>query len=98
MNLDIIREAAVPACRKYGVSRLDAFGSIARGSANDSSDVHLLVEFKDPERHPARRFFGLLHHLEDTLKCRVDIVTVGGLKNPYFRKRVLTDKVPLYEG
>jgi predicted nucleotidyltransferase len=98
MTLKDIIEAAVPACREYGVRRLDAFGSIARGTTTASSDVDLLVEFIDPSHTPARRFFGLLHYLEDVLGCDVDLLTVDGLRNPYFRRRVLEERVPIYEG
>ena len=98
MNLEEIRKAAEQVCREFGVSRLDAFGSTARGTATGSSDVDLLVEFKDPDEEPARRFFGLLHQLEDVLGCDVDLLTVSGLRNPYFKQRVLEERVPVYEG
>jgi predicted nucleotidyltransferase len=98
MTVEEIREAALPACREFNVNRLDVFGSTARGSAKMSSDVDLLVEFKDPSQSPAKRFFGLLHSLEDALGCEVDLVTVNGLKNPYFRRRVLEERLPIYEG
>lgn len=98
MTLKEIREAALPACREFGVKRLDAFGSAARGTATASSDVDLLVEFKEPNRTPARRFFGLLHQLEDVLARDVDLLTVEGLRNPYFKRRVLEERVPIYEG
>jgi len=98
MTLEEIRKAALPACREFGVKRLDAFGSTARGTAKVSSDVDLLVEFKEPDRLPARRFFGLLHHLEDVLARDVDLLTIEGLRNPYFKKRVLEERVPIYEG
>jgi len=97
MNIDEIKRVAVPACRRFDVKRLDAFGSIARGSDTASSDVDLLVEFKDPDRSPAKRFFGLLHQLEDTLGCEVDLLTSGSLRNPYFRERVLKERIPLHE-
>ncbi len=68
LTLADIKAAALPACREFEVSRLYAFGSIARGTGTASSDVDLLVEFREPARLPARRFFGLLHRLEDTLR------------------------------
>jgi len=98
MTLDEIRKAIAPACREFDVSRLDAFGSAARDSATGSSDLDLLVEFKDPSRSPAKRFFGLLHRLEDTLGCKVDLLTANGLTNPYFKRRVMQGRVPIYEG
>jgi len=98
MNLEEIKEAALPACQKYKVKRLDLFGSIARGEGDSASDVDLLVEFEDPDQHPSKRFFGLLHHLEDTLGCQIDLLTTAGLKNPYFRRHVLQERVALYGG
>jgi len=87
----------LPACRQFDVRRLDVFGSIARNEAGSASDVDLLVEFRDPSRSPARRFFGLLHCLEDALGCEVDLLTIDGLRNPYFRNRVLKERIPIYE-
>ena len=98
MTLDEIKKAVLPTCKEFDVMRLDAFGSTARGRSTASSDVDLLVEFRDPDRAPAKRFFGLLHRLEDTLGCEVDLLTTGGLRNPYFRTGVLRERVAVYEG
>jgi predicted nucleotidyltransferase len=98
MKIEDIRRAATPACQEFDVKRLDVFGSAAQGISSASSDVDLLVEFRDPEIRPAKRFFGLLHQLEDSLGCEVDLLTVGSLRNPYFRERVLGERVPIYEG
>lgn len=32
------------------------------------------------------------------LGCHIDLLTVSGLRNPYFKKRVLEERVLLYEG
>ena len=98
MRIEDIKKAAVPACREFNVKRLDAFGSAARGASTAFSDVDLLVEFREPESRPAGRFFGLLHQLEDSLGCNVDLLTLGSLRNPYFRTRVLKERIPIYEG
>jgi hypothetical protein len=97
-TLEEIKKVSLPACRKFDVARLAAFGSVSRGAGTASSDVDLLVEFRDPDRFPARRFFGLLHQLEDSLGCKVDLLTPASLKNPYFKRRVLRSLVPIYEG
>ncbi|NLF38865.1 hypothetical protein GX586_05430 [bacterium] len=98
MKLEDVRRIAGPACRAFNVRRLDAFGSVARGSATSTSDVDLLVEFADPEAHLAQRYFGLLHRLEDGLHCAIDLLTVESVRNPYVRARILKERVPLYEG
>ena len=98
MKTEDIKIIALPACREFNVRRLDAFGSTARGSATSSSDVDLIVEFSEPDHEPAKRFFGLLHQLEDALGCEVDLLTMGSLRNPYFKAHVLTERIPIYEG
>jgi uncharacterized protein len=90
--------AVAGACREYGVHRLLAFGSVARGESRPDSDVDLVVEFDQPNRAPAQRFFGLLHCLEDALDCPVDLLTRDGLKNPYVMQRVASEGVVVYEG
>jgi uncharacterized protein len=89
MTLEDIKKVVLPACNEYGVKRLDLFGSLARGDSSSESDVDLLVEFEDPDLKPSKRFFGLLHYLEDALRCEVDLLTISSLKNPYFRQRAL---------
>ena len=77
MTLEEIKQVAVPACREFKVKRLDLFGSRARCEGVTASDIDLLVEFEEPDLHPAKRFFGLLHHLEDALGCEVDLLTIN---------------------
>ena len=98
MKVEDIRAMAYPACRAFNVRRLDAFGSMARGSATPSSDVDLIVEFVEPNQSPAKRFFGLLHQLEDSLGCEVDLLTVDSLRNPYFKTHVMKERISIYEG
>jgi len=80
MRLEDIRSAADPACQDFRVKRLDAFGSVARGAASEGSDIDLLAEFCDPDDRPAKRFCGLLHRFEDCLGCKVDLLTLTGLR------------------
>jgi len=98
MTLEELKKVAAPACREFQVKRLGLFGSLARGEETAKSDVDLLVEFEEPDLHPAKRFFGLLHHLEDALGCEVGLLTLSGLRNHYFRHRVLKERVNIYAG
>jgi uncharacterized protein len=98
MTLEEIKKVAMPACQEFKVKRLDLFGSFARGEHMTESDIDLLVEFEEPDLHPSKRFFGLLHHLEDALGCEVDLLTVSSLSNPYFRRRVLKERMNIYGG
>ncbi len=62
----------------FRVVSLFVFGSVARGSADTDSDVDLLVEFEGPATFD--QYMGLKCRLEDLLRCRVDLVTQGGIR------------------
>lgn len=96
MDLTEIRKLAFPVCAELQVKRLDVFGSVARGQDKSASDVDFLVEFEDPENKPSKRFFKLLHYLEDHLERGVDLLTTTSLKNPYLRRRILAERVNVY--
>jgi predicted nucleotidyltransferase len=98
MTVEELKKVVAPACKAFKVKRLDLFGSMVRGEDTAASDIDLVVEFEEPDVHPSKRFFGLLHHLEDTLDCEIDLLTIHGLRNPYFRRRVLTERMPIYGG
>ena len=79
-----------PFCETHGIRRLDVFGSVARDEAGQDSDVDLLVEFDRPVG--LFRFLELQSHLEDLLRCTVDLGTPKSLK-PRIRDRVLAEAV-----
>ncbi len=86
------REEILRICAKYGARNVRVFGSVARGEADATSDIDLLVELE-----PGRSLFdlgGLQYELERVLGCRVDVVTERGLKERV-RLRVLKEAVPL---
>lgn len=77
---------------KHGARNVRVFGSVARGDADESSDLDLLVELE-----PGRSLLdlgGLQFELEMLLSCRVDVVTERGLKKR-IRDRVLQEAVPV---
>ncbi|HEY8821813.1 MAG TPA: nucleotidyltransferase domain-containing protein, partial [Dermatophilaceae bacterium] len=60
MTVDKVRLAAV--CARYGIARLMIFGSVARGTADPSSDVDVLYELQ-----PGRRLGWEIEDLSDEL-------------------------------
>ena len=63
---------------EFGVTRLAFFGSTARDTAGDTSDIDVLVEFDGPAT--SKRFFGVQFLIEDELGCPVDLVTEKALR------------------
>ena len=63
---------------RYGVTGLALFGSTARDSARDDSDIDVLVGFDGPAT--SDRYFGVQFFLEDLFGRRVDLVTEKALR------------------
>lgn len=83
-------------CEKYHVRRLDLFGSRAKGTARDGSDVDLLVQF-EPEHIPGLLgFLAFQNELAALLGEDVDLISSGGL-SPYMADEILASRSPLYE-
>lgn len=81
--------------RERPVKRAYLFGSYARGDADTSSDIDLLVEI-DPSVKVRLGFFAMQHELEDLIETSVDLVTADGLSE-YIAPYVEQEKVLIYE-
>lgn len=79
--------------KKYGVSNIRVFGSVARGDATPESDVDLLVAF-DSERYTGFDLGGFQQRASDLLGCRVDIVMDHHIY-PSLAPHILHDARPL---
>jgi len=77
---------------RYGAHDVRVFGSVARGDADPESDVDFLVELE--AGRSLLDLGGLQMELESLLGCRVDVVTVRGLK-ARIRDRVLREAMPV---
>lgn len=86
-------------CQRYGVRRLDLFGSAATGRfRTGDSDLDFVVEFQPATVSGAYAdaYFGLLESLERLYGRPVDLVIDGAIRNPYFRQSVEATRMPLY--
>lgn len=96
--LETKRDAIVQACKRHGVARLEAFGSVLSDDFQPGeSDVDLLVELS-PMAAYARvdAFFGLRADLRDILGHEVDLVMADAVKNPYISREIARTKQVLY--
>ena len=85
-------DAILETAARHGARNVRVFGSVARGEADESSDIDLLMEME-----PGRSLFdhgALWLEMQELLGQRIDVVSDRGLK-PRIRERVLADAVPL---
>lgn len=84
-NLDAIGEL----CQRYGVRKLEVFGSATTGEFDpETSDIDLIYEFAETSERLVPRFLGFADDLEKLFGRRVDLIEDRPFENPYFRYNV----------
>lgn len=78
-------EENAEAIRRYGVRRLGLFGSHARGTAREDSDLDFVVDF---ESKSFDAYMDLKDFLERLFGCRVDLLVADAIK-PRLRTTIL---------
>ena len=81
-------------CKRYGIIRLEVFGSSARGTAGPDSDIDLLYTLA-PGARLGWEIEDLALELESVLGRPVDLVSRRSM-NPRIREQVLQEARPLY--
>jgi predicted nucleotidyltransferase len=84
-------------CEKYDVKIMYAFGSAVTSDFSESSDVDILISFKDIsfEKY-TDNYFELHEALVNLFQRKVDLVTERSLSNPYFIESIEKTKQLLY--
>jgi len=77
---------------RHGARNIRVFGSVARGEADDQSDVDFLVEME--LGRSLLDLGGLWFDLKDLFGADVDVVTEKGLRERV-RERALKEAIPL---
>jgi len=83
-----------PILFKYGVKKAAIFGSYARGSQTDNSDMDIIVELG--KKMSLLDFIGLKLDLEDELNKKVDLVQYKTIK-PLIKDFILEDQIVFYQ-
>jgi predicted nucleotidyltransferase len=94
VRLDLDLDLLADICRRYGIARLEVFGSVSRGEASPSSDVDVLYELI-----PGSRLGWMIETLSDELAVvlgrPVDLVSRRALHDR-LRDDVLADAQLIY--
>lgn len=93
-NLPLDDRRLAEVCRRYGIGRLDIFGSVSRGEAAPGSDVNVLYELA-PGARLGWEIENLADELTQVLSRRVDLVSRAAL-HERLRDTVLAEAQLLY--
>jgi predicted nucleotidyltransferase len=83
-------------CRQYGITKLEVFGSVARGEALVGSDVDLIATFHE---HPGLEIVTLEEACAEALGVPVHLLAaeaVEEMTNPYRRESIERDRRAVY--
>ena len=86
-------------CRRFGVQRLEIFGSAPRGDFDPArSDFDFVVSFADktPGTY-ADRYLDFANALECLFGRKVDLLTERSIRNPYFEKKIGSERRVVYD-
>lgn len=88
-----IKECIIRILKKHHIKRAGIFGSYAKGTYLEGSDIDILVELGT--KMSLLKFVGIQLELEDSLNKKVDLAEYKAIK-PRLRKRILSEEVRIY--
>jgi predicted nucleotidyltransferase len=82
----------------HRVESIALFGSAAKESMHENSDIDFLVQFSDEidVLEYADNYFSLLEQLEKLMGKKIDLVSIKSLKNPILIEEINLSKIELY--
>jgi len=93
MDISQIQNIILTHLQEYNPVKIGIFGSFARGDNDKSSDIDVLIEFKDSPS--LLTLIKLENELSDLLGIKVDLVTAGAIKNKRIKKSIKKDLIYL---
>ena len=102
-TIEEIRNRILPVAEKYKLPAVNLFGSYARGTAQDNSDIDLLIDTTGTALTGLFALGTVYCELEEALGKKIDLITVSALQQTarapseeLFRNTVWKEKVNLY--
>lgn len=83
-------------CQRWQIEEMALFGSVLREDFSPESDVDVLVTFSPDAQLSLLDFVTMKEELENTLHRQVDLVSKGGLRNPFRRREILNTRQIVY--
>ena len=102
-TLDEIFAAVLPLLKKYNAEKAILFGSYARGTAREDSDIDLLIDTSGTEIKSLLSLAAVYCELEEALGKPVDLITMSSLEQQaqmpseqHFKANVVKERVSIY--
>ena len=102
-TIDEIKAIVTPIAIKYRLKAVFLFGSYARGTANENSDIDLLIDTKDTDLDTLFKLGAFYDELSQAFCKEIDLLTLASIEQPAvrkseiaFRESVFKERMNLY--
>ena len=103
-SIEELRNIVSPIARAHGVASVSLFGSYAKGTATEDSDIDLLIDTSGTALRSLLSLGALYNDLEAVLEKKIDLITIRSLEQrtqmpseAAFREAVMKERVRLYD-
>ncbi len=83
--INILRQFKDENHQKYSIISIGIFGSAARGSSKERSDIDIVVKLENPDLF---NLIGIKQELEERFRCTIDIVRYRDKMNRFLKHRI----------
>ncbi|HEY9073231.1 MAG TPA: nucleotidyltransferase family protein, partial [Desulfobaccales bacterium] len=94
INLDTQRIAEF--CRRWIINEFALFGSVLREDFRPDSDIDVLISFEPDIPWSLFEWVDMIEELRVILGREVDLVEKSGLRNPFRRREILSNRQVIY--
>lgn len=96
-NLNSYKRTIEELCDKHNVKKLFLFGSALSDRFNQESDIDFVVDFNEMAiENYADNYYDLKFSLETALHRKIDLLEEQAIKNPYFKKAIVSKRQLIY--
>ena len=102
-SMDEIKAIVIPIAEKYRLKAVYLFGSYARGTANENSDIDLLIDTSGTDLDTLFRLGALYDELSGAFCKEIDLITVSSFEQPAvrpsetaFRENIIRERKRVY--
>jgi predicted nucleotidyltransferase len=88
--MDFLRSHKDFFATEFKVKKIGLFGSYARGTGGDESDIDIVVELEKPDLY---YLIGVKQAVEEALGGKVDVVRLRAKMNDTLRRRIERDAI-----
>ncbi len=95
-KIDIPKDKIEDFCKRWKIAEFSIFGSALRDDFSPKSDVDVLISFEPDIPWSLFDWVDMIDELRGILGREVDLVEKSGLRNPFRRREILSNRQVVY--